>query len=105
MSRNKVIRAVPILVGVLLCLALMQTACAARYSPYLNADKENPTIWNSPNLNADMGNLATWNLPSLDTATGIPVTQSVKKEGKKTEITKSNSVPLDLMNLLPLQST
>jgi len=121
MSRNKVIRAVPIFVGLLLCLTLMQTAFAVRYSPYLNADTGNPTVWNSPNLNAntgnpmvwnspnlnaDAGNPTVWNLPNLNADTGNPVTQSTNTEETKTITTTSGSVPpSDLMNILvPLQN-
>jgi len=133
MSRNKVIRAVPIFVGVLLCMTLMQTAFAVRYSPYLNADTGNPTVWNSPYLNtntgnptvwnspylnadtgtvwnshylnADTGNPMVWNLPNLNADTGNPVVQSTNTDKTETITTTSGSVPpSDLMNIfIPLQ--
>ena len=103
MSRNKVIRAVPIFVGVLLCMTLMQTAFAVRYSPYLNADTG--TVWNSHYLNADTGNPMVWNLPNLNADTGNPVVQSTNTEKTETITTTSGSVPpSDLMNIfIPLQ--
>ena len=73
MSKNKVMRAVPIFVGVLLCMALMQTAFAARYSPNLNAATDNPMVWNSPNLNAATDNPMVWNSPNLKVATDNPM--------------------------------
>ena len=121
MSKNKIIRAVPIFVGVLLCMTLMQTAFAVGYSPYLNANTGNPTVWNSPYLNANTGNPMVWNspylnadtgnpmvrnLPNLNADTGNPVIQSTNTEETKTITTTSGSVPpSDLMNILvPLQN-
>lgn len=46
MSENEGIRMVSLLVGVLLCTALMQTACAA---------------WNPADWNTNTGTLTTWN--------------------------------------------
>jgi hypothetical protein len=121
MNRNKVIRGtVPIFVGVLLCILLMQTAFAGLYSPNLGATVGNPSVRNSPNLDAAAGNPSVWNLPYLDavaenppvwnlpdpnTATGEPVVLSTDTNKTKTITTMSGSIPpSDLMNILsPLQ--
>ena len=104
MSKNKVMRAVPIFVGVLLCMALMQTAFAARYSPNLNAATDNPMVWNSPNLNAAIDNPIVWNSPDLEVATDNPPAGSTTIETIETWTKTSDSVPSDLMNIIiPLQ--
>jgi hypothetical protein len=121
MSKNKVMRAVPIFVGVLLCMALMQTAFAAQYSPNLNAAPDNPMVWNSPNLNtatdnpmvwnspnlnAATDNPMVWNSPNLNAATDKPPTGGTTIETTETWTRTSDSVPSDLMNIfIPLQNS
>jgi hypothetical protein len=106
MNRNNVMRAVPIFVGVLLCMTLMQTAFAAQYSPNLNTATRNPMVWNSPNSNTPARNPTVWNSPNLDAATGNPIIQNTNTDTTKTITKTSGSVPpSDLINnFIPLQS-
>lgn len=105
MSRNKVMRVVPILVGLLLCIALMQTAFAAWYLPNLNTASGDQVVWSSPNLNAATGDPIVWDSPNLNLATENPMDQGTTTKKTKTLTRMSGSVPpSDLMNIFnPLQ--
>ena len=105
MSRTKVMRVVPIFVGLLLCIALMQTAFAAWYLPNLNTAAGDQIVWDSPNLNAATGNPMVWDSPNLNAATENPMEQGTTTKKTKTLTTMSGSVPpSDLMNIfIPLQ--
>ena len=59
MSGNEGIRIVSLFVGVLLCTALMQTACAALNMANLNPNAGNVTAWNNTTGNKAVVN-TTW---------------------------------------------
>lgn len=70
MSENDGIRIVSLFVGVLLCTALMQTACAAWNIGNWNQNAGNITEWNATTANRTIEN-TTWDsmdgsLPSAD---------------------------------------
>jgi len=60
MSENEGIRMVSLIVGILLCTALTQTACAAWNTPNWNANAGNTTVWNTINENKTK-DITTWN--------------------------------------------
>ncbi len=71
MSENKGIRIVSLLVGMLLCTALMQTACAAWNIPNWNENTGNVPVWTTTTENKTTEDTSTWSstdgsLPSSD---------------------------------------
>jgi hypothetical protein len=79
MGENEGIRIVSLFVGMLLCTALMQTACAA---------------WNVPDWNANTGNVTSWNA----------TTENKTTENTAWGPTDGSLPPSDLMNA-PVQSS
>ena len=60
MSKNTGIKVVSLFVGMLICMALVQTAFAAWNTPNWNANAGNTTVWNTINENKTK-DVTTWN--------------------------------------------
>jgi hypothetical protein len=84
MSKNTGIKVVSLFVGMLICMALVQTAFAAWNTPNWNSAKWKAPNWDASNWSANIGNSTTYNITTSNTTIMN---------------TTSSSIPLDLTNV------
>ena len=81
MSENKR-RIVSLFAGILLCTALIQTACAAWNPTNWNSNTGNATAWSPADWNANTGAVTTWNPADWNANTGTVTTRNANTEDK-----------------------
>jgi hypothetical protein len=70
MSKNTGLKVVFLLIGILICTSLMQTAFAAWNTPNWNATKLQPSVLDAPNWNATNLQAPVLDAPNWDPTTG-----------------------------------